>query len=304
MRASSKYSFILLVTLLIFPIYAGAQTGLSVRSDIDQQLYTIDLQTGDAEAIGPTGFEDIECLTFNLVGDTLFGADDGGQEGPDLLVTCDPNSGACTEVGPLNIEGDIGGLECGLTFDCNGNLFLSIGTGGGENATTFYSVDPDTGQASVIGPQGQAVTGLSARRGDPSCPSGIFGLGVDEDDLIASLGCMDINTGEYREIGPLVNEDILCGGIGFDENGQILWGINDGDEDPADIFTINPETGEAIVITQTLIGFESLAIAPPFCGQLVRSIPTLSEWGLTATVAILGIAGLMFIYFRIRKVTV
>ena len=282
-----SYLSLLLLTLILIPVSASAVTGFSVRSDEGDDLFMIDLETGDATPIGPTGFGDIECLTFNLEGDTLYGVNDDGDG---LLVTCSPETGACSEVGSLGVEAG----ECGIAFDCDGNLFVSSG-GGGEEAV-FYSVNPETGQATEIGFQGLNVRGLTARLGDDLCPSGVFGLGVTSDTPDASLGCMDLVTGEYQEIGPLINEELFCGGIDFDANGEVLWGINDGEEGLSpDIFTIDPETGEATVITQTLDGFESLAIAPPFCEEpQITEIPTLSEWGLIAMAAILGIVGLIF----------
>jgi len=136
---ASKYIFIFLLSLLFLPVAASAQTGFSILSDgDDDQLYTINLQTGDVNAIGPTGFDDIECLTFNLRGTTLFGVNGNPENGE--LVTCDPDTGNCTEVGPLGVSID----TCGLAFDCNGDLFLSQG---GADVGTFYSVDPETGVA-------------------------------------------------------------------------------------------------------------------------------------------------------------
>jgi len=119
---------------------------------------------------------------------------------------------------------------------------------------------------------------------------GVFGSSRGDLPDDSSLGCVDIATGEYQEIGPFVNVELFGGGIDFDSSG-VLWGINDGDDSPPDIFTINPETGEATVVTQTLVGFSSLAIAPPVCG--IAEVPTLSEWGLIAMSAILGIVGYM-----------
>jgi hypothetical protein len=109
---------------------------------------------------------------------------------------------------------------------------------------------------------------------------------------------MDTSSGAYEESGSLVNVDYQCGGIDFDARGM-LWGISDGDFGPPNIFTINPDTGVATVVSETLIGFESFAIAPPVCG--IAEVPTLSEWGLIAMAGILGIVG--FMVTRRRKVT-
>jgi hypothetical protein len=241
-----------LLTLMFLPVAAGAQTGFSVQSDGDGQLYSINLQTGTAIPIGPTGFEDIECLTFNLSGDTLYGVNDF-DEGSGELVTCNPNTGACSLVGNLGV----GGGQCGLAFDCNGDLFMSQNFG--PEGGTFYSINPDTGVATSIGDQGQGVTGLTARLDDNTCPSGVFGLGVNIPSPVAELGCMNTVTGAFQEIGPLVTVDLFCGGIDFDSN-DTLWGINDGEEGEPEIFTINPDTGLATVIIPFLKALKDLQL--------------------------------------------
>jgi secreted PhoX family phosphatase len=134
----------------------------SVQSDGDDQLYSIDLATGAQTPIGPTGFNDIEGLAFDANG-TLYGVDDITNE----LVTCNLTTGACQTVGPLNVSF----TDMGLTFDQAGNLWMSTDAPSPE---TFYRVDPATGQATAVGPQGQEVTGLAASG------STIYGLGGDQ----------------------------------------------------------------------------------------------------------------------------
>ncbi len=255
------------------PIAANAQTGFSV-SDQDDQLYSIDLPSGTATPIGATGFDSIRCLAFDATG-TLYAVDTA----TDQLVTCDTNSGACSAVGALGV--DIG--DCGLTFDCSGELFLAE-----EGDSIFYSINPDTGQATAIGNQGHPVTGLASSLGTPSCASGVFALGGNNTDV---LGCMDVITGAFQEIGPLNNvADVDEGGIDFDSLGR-LWGIED---DGSLIFTIDPNTGNATIVTSTIRGPEGLAIDAPTCEP--PAIPTMSEWGLILMAAVLGIVG--FIVYR------
>ncbi len=256
------------------PIAANAQTGFSVRSDVDDQLYSIDLPTGIATPIGPTGFADIECLAFDATG-VLYGVDDVTNQ----LVICDTGTGACDVVGPLGVAF----TDCGLTFDCNGELFMSTDA---PQPLNLYSIDPNTGQATAIGPQGQEVTGLAAQFATESCGSGVFGLGGDSTN---NLGCMDLLTGAFEEIGPLNVVNVEDGGIDFDSIGR-LWGI----QDQGLIFIIEPSTGAASGVTATLNGFEGLAIDAPTCEP--RIIPTMSEWGLILMAAVLGIVG--FIVYR------
>ncbi len=277
------FTFVLTVlfsfTLVFSPDAANAQTGFSVRSDVDDQLYSIDLPSGVATPIGATGFADIECLAFDASG-VLYGVDDITNQ----LLICDTSTGACDAVGPLGVAF----TDCGLTFDCNGELLMSTDA---PDPLTLYSIDPNTGQATAIGDQGQQVTGLAARIATGSCGSGVFGLGGDGTN---NLGCMDIFTGAFEEIGPLNTVSLNDGGIDFDLQG-ILWGI----QDQGLIFIINPGTGTASGVTATLNGFEGLAIDAPSCEP--RTIPTMSEWGLILMAGILGIVG--FIVYRKRKAT-
>ncbi|MGH7848859.1 MAG: IPTL-CTERM sorting domain-containing protein, partial [Thermodesulfobacteriota bacterium] len=242
--------------------------------DVDDQLYFIDLPTGTAIPIGPTGFADIECLAFDARS-VLYGVDDITNQ----LVICDTSTGDCDAVGPLGVDF----TDCGLTFDCNGELFMSTDA---PEPFTLYSIDPNTGQATAVGDQGQQVTGLAAGAATAICGSGVFGLGGDGTN---NLGCMDLITGAFEEIGPLNTVNVQDGGIDFDLRG-FLWGI----QDQGLIFIIHPSTGAASGVTATLNGFEGLAIDAPTCAP--RIIPTMSEWGLILMAAVLGIVG--FIVYR------
>ena len=88
MNSVSKYAFVFLLTILILPLSASAQTGFSVRADIDDFLYSIELETGVSDQIGSSGFNDVECLAYNLSGDTLYGVNDAPEDGPPQLITC------------------------------------------------------------------------------------------------------------------------------------------------------------------------------------------------------------------------
>ena len=226
---------------------AAEPIGYSVRSDFDGQLYSIDLATGDATAIGATGFDDIECLSFSADG-TLYGVDDD----TDQLLTIDTGTGAGTVVGALGVDF----TDCGLTFDAAGNLFMSS-----DAPPDLFQLDPETGAATLVGSQGQEVTGLAA-----NCDT-IYGLGGDDTDNLVTI---DPATGEATEVGPLINVTVSDGGIDFDVGPDgLLWGIND--EDPSVIFTIDITTGEATVVANATVegsdagGFESLAITGDAC---------------------------------------
>lgn len=273
----------------------SAQTAYSVRSDGDDNrddyLYSIDLATGEATPIGPTGFEDVESLAFDRNCATLFAVDDV----TDRLLTCDTTTGDCTQVGNLGVNI----TDTGLAFADDLSLFLS--TDAPKGPTRFFKVSRFTGVATPIGDQGQEVTGLAAS------PAGIFGLGGDGRDNLVRV---DPATGAATQIGKLGAVSPRDGGLDFAVDG-ILWGIEDaGFRDPSRIFTVDLETGAATVVATVhlkngteLGGFEGLAIQEGICStlvgqQTVLEVPTLGEWGLALLTALLTGAGLFFLRRR------
>jgi hypothetical protein len=292
-----RSSFWILGLILAAGIPLSAQTGpiaYSVRSDgtdaQDDYLYSIDLATGIATPIGPTGFEDVEGLAFDTDCATLYGVDDT----TDRLLTCDTETGACTQVGNLGV--DI--TDTGLAF-LGERLFMS--TDAPKNPSRFYQLDPLLGTATLIGPQPQEVTGLAAG------PLGVFGLGGDTRDNLVEI---DPVTGAATVIGPLGTVQPSDGGLDFDAHG-VLWGIEDrGLRNPSRIFRVNISTGAAtlgptihLANNTNLVGFEGLAIDQGVCAVLGAApgptdVPTLGEWGLIALTALLSLAGMALLRRR------
>jgi len=241
------------------PVVSGGQVtqagseivGYSVDSDASDHLWAINLNTGVATRIGYTGFADIESLSFSATG-VLYGVDDA----TDQLVTCSVTTGACTAVGSVGVIF----TDTGLSFSDNGSLWMSSDEPGPP--FNFYRLNPNTGAATLIGAQGQEVTGLAFRNGV------LYGLGGDYND---NLVIMDRNTGSATPVGSLGAVTLVDGGIAFDDQG-VLWGIsNPSDQEllPSQILTINVSTGAASVVATVtnsggseLAGFESLAIWP------------------------------------------
>ncbi len=293
MRRCGRCSWTLGVILLAGVMPLAAQTAYSVRSDGDDNrddyLYSIDLATGVATPIGPTGFEDVEGLAFDSDCENLYAVDDV----TDRLLACDTETGACRQIGNLGV--DI--IDTGLAFASDFQLYMS--TDAPKNPSRLYKVNVETGAATRIGDQGQEITGLAANS------TGIFGLGGDGRN---NLVWVDPLTGMSTLIGPLGTVSHRDGGLDFDADG-VLWGIEDaGLRDPSRIFTVNPETGKATVVGTVhlengteLGGFEGLAVDAGVCGVVLGGegipIPTVGEWGLAILVTLLTGAGL----FALRR---
>jgi hypothetical protein len=267
---------------------APPQIGYSVQSDSNTDvLYAINLTTGAATPIGPTGFGDIEALAFSPDCTALYGVDDV----KDRLVTCSTATGACTAVGPLGVDV----TDTGLAFTINGSLYMS--TDAPKNPSNFYRLDPHTGAATLIGPQGQEITALAANR------SHLFGLGGDGKNNLVRI---NPQSGAATQVGPLGAVATPDGGLDFDARG-VLYGITDGSNGPgkpSQIFTVNPVTGASLVIVDVtsggrpINGFEGLAIGNGICSTLVPKavaidVPTAGEWALLSLALALAFAGLV-----------
>ena len=296
MNRRGTCSRILSVILLAGALPLAAQTGYSVRSDgndrQDDFLFAIDLKTGQATPIGPTGFEDVEGLTFDRACKNLFGVDDV----TDRLLTCDITTGACQQVGNLGV--DI--TDTGLAFGSDLQLYMS--TDAPKNPTLLYRVSTADGTATPVADQGQEVTGLAANM------TGLYGLGGDGRNNLVRINPAN---GEVTSIGPLKTVEPRDGGLDFDADG-VLWGIEDGGlRNPSRIFTVEPETGAATVVATIhledgtdLVGFEGLAVKDGICSVVVQGgaaepIPTLGGWGLAALAALVTGTGL-FVIRRMR----
>ncbi len=243
----------------------AAPIGYAIQSDGDDQLYSIDLATGVATAIGAVGFTDVEGLTFQPGTGVLFGVDDIS----DQLITIDLATGAGTAVGSLGVTF----TDMGLAFDAAGNLWMAT-----DIPETFYSIDPLTGAATAVGAQGQRVTGLAADG------LTLYGLGGDRANNLVEI---DPTTGAATSIGALgAGLNITDGGIAFDGSG-VLWGL----EDNGNIFSIDVATGAATVQASTLSDFEGLAI---------QATPQVTEPAVLGMIAA-GITGLGLAGWRRRR---
>ncbi len=302
MRRRGRRSWTLVIILLAslagaLPL-AAQTTGYSVRSDgndsQDDYLFSIDLETGLATPVGPTGFEDVEGLAFDRECAALFGVDDV----TDRLLTCDTETGHCTMVGELGVNI----TDTGLAFADDNTLYMS--TDAPKSPTNFYRVDPATGAATLLGDQGQEVTGLA------DGPAGLFGLGGDgRNDLVR----IDPATGAATRIGSLGTISPSDGGLDFDADG-VLWGIEDsGLRYPSRVFKVDTTTGRATVVATVhlengtqLGGFEGLAIENGICSEVTGGgqpaaleVPAVGGWGLAALAALVTGAGL-FVLRRMR----
>jgi hypothetical protein len=281
--SSSKCSLSISLGLSTFlcAVAASAQIGYGVDSDSDaDNLYLIDLSTGVASVIGPTGRGDIEGLAFS--GGVLYGVDDADNS----LVGCNIATGACSFIGGLGVSV----TDPGLGAAPNGTLYLVDEGSPGE----LYTVNPATGLATLVGTLGGDVEGQSIAFGAPTagCASGAFLIDPNEDP--AEIYCVDLGTGAATLVGDFGAAFTGLGNefqaMDFDANG-VLWAL---DETNLQIVTVNTTTGAPTDVGYDLTGFldgvgaDSLAIL-----SVATAVPVGSGAWAVGLVALLGVAGVV-----------
>jgi hypothetical protein len=310
MQKLMKTMVVMLLTTLSASL-AAAPFGYSINSDSGtddaDSLYRIDLASGAETLIGSVRaslFEpvklDVEGLAFAPDG-TLYGVDDDSM----TLFPINTDTGQVQSAGEVSISvlpiG--GGNDFGMTFACDGNLYLSSVT---ENSLYLLELN---GSPELIGPLGENISALAAY-GNPVELYGL-GNGLDSDDNVDSPKLYKINleTGAATQIGSGLGAaagQYTEGGLAFDDTGQ-LWAILDSREkllpSPSRIVKIDTGTGMASDPQFTSeIGYESLAITvPQGCfsvpiddqAQYYESVPTLNQYGLLLFSALMLLTGMV-----------
>ena len=270
-----KFVKMLLFMLMSFSAtLAAAPVGYSINADSPtdnaDSLYRIDLATGAETRIAPVralGLTriDVEGLAFAADG-TLYAADDDTLTffplNPDNALVDVANETTIKGLPPTPV---LGGNDFGMTFACDGNLYLTSIV-----HQTLYRMDLD-GNLTVIGDApGKLDVKINAiaAYGDPVR---LYGLGSGADDAgnteTPNLYELDLATGTASLVGPLGGAagPYLQGGLAFDDAGQ-LWAITEGALFgwPSQVMKISTDTGAASDVKTLLeTGFESLAITVP-----------------------------------------
>ena len=309
----------LVLALLLAQVAAWAQpSGFAVNSrgygadDDIFVLWQVNLANGETERIGQTGFLDMEGLALAPDG-TLFGADDESK----TLVTVNVDSGFSQPVG--NVLNNMGiplaqPMDFGMTFTCSGELLVSSDT-----EQSLFRASLENGRLEHIGDPGSLGAPITdiASWGDA-----LYGIGQG---LASADGEFEVDSPNLYRIDPLSATAELIGplgeavlpyanaGLDFDANGN-LWAITDrrGNGVPdieSEILQIDLETGQAAKSSDAdLVGFESLAVAPPggcdTAGEGVSEpavIPSSSPLGLAFLVLTMLMASWWTFQLQLRQ---
>lgn len=272
-------------------------------NDVDSQrvdaLWRVDLANGSAEYVGWTSFLDLEAIALDDQG-TLFGADDDSK----TLVRISQTSGLAIPVGGVSNRSNMGvsafeNLDFGMSLDCAGQAYVVSNT-----RESLYLADLETGELTLVGNSGSLgapITDL-AIRGDQAFGIGV-GLNANGSTAAPELYSIDLDTATAELIGPLGSaaNPYNNAGLAFDEEGT-LWAMTDrravpGGDFPSEILRIDPVTGQAEKVADSIVGFESLAIAPTGgCGRgssAALGVSTLSPSALVLMALLAAFVGLV-----------
>lgn len=239
--------------------------GNATDSKLVNALWRINLQNGDVDYVGWTGYLDLEALAMDLDG-TLYGADDESK----TLVRVSKVTGIAVPVGGVTNRNNMGlslqpGMDFGMDFDCQGTAWVVS-----DVQQSLFQANMETGRLTRVGERGSLGAPITdiAIRGQR-----VYGIGVgltgSGSPAAPNLYRIDLDNATAELIGPLGSavSPYNNAGLAFDEDGT-LWAITDRRATPAgdfgsEILRIDPETGVAERVAETIVGVESLAITTP-----------------------------------------
>lgn len=296
--------------------YAINSAGNFTDDSLVFALWRVDLATGQETYVGQTALQgfylDVEGLAFNAE-EELFGADDDTK----TLLRINPNNGNGIPVGGARHNLDVPEgqpMDFGMTFTCDGELLVSS-----DVRESLYRADQESGELTLIGTEGSLgapITDLAAW-GDQTYGIGQgshrpSGNGPDQPDA-PNLYRVDVEQASAELVGGLGSAVGLYhnAGLAFDDEG-VLWALTNrrdinGQDLPSQVLRIDPETGVAEMVAETIVGFESLAITVPGgcdgdpepSGEDPLIVPALGAPGLAALAGLI----LMLTGWRLRRRT-
>ncbi|MHC5112527.1 MAG: NHL repeat-containing protein [Planctomycetota bacterium] len=168
-------------------LYATVEEECRVHGVADT-LAIIDPETLTVYPIGPIGFYDVDALAFSPSGE-LFAVSMTSS----ALIRIDPGTGEGYWVGPLTgLEGNFLGA---IAFRRDGILYGIDMAEAGGGPSKLYTIDTDTGAASLVGPLGfDSVEGMTLNTGGFGSLMAL--ANSMEADQIAQLIRIDHTTGE------------------------------------------------------------------------------------------------------------
>ena len=225
-------------------------------------LYRIDLDARTATTIGAAGsyggasLGNVTGLTSSADG-SLF-AVVGSYK---LLLQLNATNGGANVIGNLGLAdsgvGQFGALDLGMAASCDGRLWLSSAI-----VKKLWTVDPQSGEATLVGSTVPAISGLAFREGT------LYGAAGKDDNTLYTVDTASGNTTAIGHFGTDIHRWVNSVSMAFDAHG-VLWAVlnyvppqhdTDAQAEWADLATIDPATG-IVTVLGPITGPESLRYA-------------------------------------------
>ena len=226
-----------------------------------RNLFKINPITGVGTNVGSLGSSgDFSALAFNSVG-TLYVVDTDGNGTSSFLKKINPATAATLTTTTMNVKL---GSVAGLAFDPDtGIAYVADGNVGGTHI--LYTLNTANGQATVVGPVGDSVAGLTFL-----CPPKCRLLGNNGGGPATPSNIFDINTGSGAMSGPLSTGVRGLVGIAANPTSGEVYGLTSFGGAPANtLVKINVTTGASTVVGNTGLTIQEGDLAfNPMDGQL------------------------------------
>ncbi|HEX4591547.1 MAG TPA: PEP-CTERM sorting domain-containing protein [Gemmataceae bacterium] len=249
-------------------------------------LYTLNPASGAVmQSLGPTvdagGINyPITGLAFNPIDGQLYGSTGNSQGSTSWarLVKINPATAQVTVVGlynagPVNTTGTPATMA-DITFTTSGQLYgiSSIGT------PNLYSIDPTTGQATLVGSGNSGAGSFTAGGGIATSLAGV----LYSSPTTGKFGTFDPVTGLYTNIGSLTfPAGANTGYAAFAFNGNTLYADDLGS--PPHLTTIDTTTAAVTDLGTSVAGLDAIAFSP-------APVPEPGTMALVFGAAIIGTA--------------
>jgi hypothetical protein len=298
------FSFMFMILSTGFSNAQNTLYGLGNQGqDGESSLYGINQTTGQAQRIGPTGFERCGGMDYDPVSERLVAAcqrHDGSDIG--VLVHINTSTGQGTEINTLGCEisTDISFRNAdnwlfGALFDDEQVDICNLG---------LYTINPAAGNSNFLGPfnaneccgNGMAFSSndvLYLIVGDFGPPNTLYTVNQTTGNATPATGVTYPDNLDETARANAMEFDPIHGTAFI----SIVTGSGTGGTRENFIGTINISNGIVEVRGRTADGIDALAFAPHFS----RPIPTLSEYGMIIS-AIALLAGALF-FLRRRYTT-
>jgi hypothetical protein len=166
----------------------------------NDNLYTLNLQTGAATLVGPHNVDDMFAMAYDTNTNKLYGESSNGN-----FYSISTSNGAATLLGTNSV------YPGGMTYRADTNQLILLGAG----TATFYALNPANGAASPLG--GSGFVNDNGVAWDPINNRFVV------DDWSAKLYTGDPNTYNLTQVGSLPTEfDGIIYTSGVPEPGTML----------------------------------------------------------------------------------